>query len=445
VEPKIYHASDHDIDQALIDTDAIQIIQRLKNAGFLAYLVGGSVRDLLVKKKPKDFDISTSALPEEIKQIFQRSCILIGRRFRLAHIYFGHKVFEVSTFRTGENDSDIIVHDNMWGTPEEDVLRRDFTINGLFYDPPSHTVIDYVGGWNDIHKNTLRTIGDPVTRFKQDPVRMIRLLKFQARFNFNVDEKSQKALERCHEEILKSSPARLLEEMLRMLESGTSEPFFRLMVDYKLLEHLFPCLNFFLQGKFAEDVYTYLKSADKLNAFTPTKPLDRSLLTACLIYPMLEKEINDQYLKYGKVPSFAEILLLTGSLIKGVLTSSFSQFPKRITMTISFILTAQYRLTPIAKNKKHQKPKLIFNKEYELALQFLMIRSHVNESLIDEYNWWCHLFREIARQSSPNGHHHVAPSQIAFTSERRKKSNKEEEVRHHKLLTHLQKEMENGE
>ncbi|HEV8052617.1 MAG TPA: polynucleotide adenylyltransferase PcnB, partial [Parachlamydiaceae bacterium] len=187
VQPKIYHATDHDISLALIDPDAIQILKRLKEAGFLAYLVGGSVRDLLVKKQPKDYDISTSARPEQIKQVFQRNCLLIGRRFRLAHIRFGHRIFEVSTFRSGENDSDLIVHDNCWGSPEEDVMRRDFTMNGLFYDPCNHTVIDYVGGWQDIHNNLLKTIGDPVVRFKQDPVRMIRLLKFQSRFDFKID------------------------------------------------------------------------------------------------------------------------------------------------------------------------------------------------------------------------------------------------------------------
>ena len=196
MQPKIYHANEHDISITLIDPDAILILKKLKEAGFQAYLVGGSVRDLLVKKQPKDFDISTSARPEQIKQIFQRNCMLIGRRFRLAHIRFGHRIFEVSTFRAGENDSDLIIHDNIWGTPEEDVLRRDFTMNGLFYDPTTHTVIDYVGGWHDIHNNLLKTIGEPSTRFKQDPVRMIRLLKFQSRFNFDIEAHTASSMAR---------------------------------------------------------------------------------------------------------------------------------------------------------------------------------------------------------------------------------------------------------
>ncbi len=226
MHPKIYYASEHDIDSTLVDPDAALVIKKLREAGFSAYLVGGSVRDLLIKKTPKDYDISTSARPEQIKQLFQKNCLLIGRRFRLAHLRFGRKIFEVSTFRTGENHSDLILQDNIWGTEEEDVLRRDFTINGLFYDPASHHVIDYVGGWEDIHQGTLRTIGDPEVRFRQDPVRMLRFLKFRARFGFNIDPLAKKALIHCREEILKSSPARLLEELLQDVRIWSCSPFF---------------------------------------------------------------------------------------------------------------------------------------------------------------------------------------------------------------------------
>ncbi|MFI5344679.1 MAG: hypothetical protein ACHQUC_10735 [Chlamydiales bacterium] len=185
--PKIYFTTEHGIDPALIDRDALYVLEKLRQAGFVAYLVGGSVRDLLIKRRPKDFDISTSARPEQVKVVFQRQCILIGRRFRLAHIRFGHKIIEVATFRAGENDSDLITQNNVWGTAEQDVMRRDFTINGLFYDSSNHSIIDYVDGWEDVQKNLLRTIGDPKVRFKQDPVRLIRLLKFQARSNFKID------------------------------------------------------------------------------------------------------------------------------------------------------------------------------------------------------------------------------------------------------------------
>ena len=186
MRPNIYRPEDHDINTGIIDRDALHVIEKLKKAGYEAFLVGGSVRDLLTQHRPKDYDVSTSADPDQIKRLFGRQCLLIGRRFRLAHIRFGHKIIEVATFRKGETSDALITRDNEWGTAAEDVLRRDFTINGLFYDPTDHSVIDYVGGWEDIQSHTLRSIGDAAVRFRQDPVRMIRLLKFHARFGFTI-------------------------------------------------------------------------------------------------------------------------------------------------------------------------------------------------------------------------------------------------------------------
>lgn len=413
MQPKIYHATDHEIDHAFIDSDALYVINKLKNAGFAAYLVGGGVRDLLAKKTPKDFDISTSALPEQIKQIFQRNCILIGRRFRLAHVRFGRKIIEVSTFRSGENESDLIVHDNQWGSPEQDVLRRDFTINGLFYDPSTHTVIDYVGGWADIHNKILRTIGNPFIRFKQDPVRMIRLLKFQARFDFDIDRQSVDALIQCKEEIIKSSPARILEEIFRMLESGYSSPFFHLMTKWGLLELLFPCLTHFLEGKHGEDVYSYLAGADSIHLKNPNNLMDRALLTSCLLFPILEQEINVQYLSKGIIPHIGEIMMLTSSLIKGFVTSSFSHFPRRHSSTMGFILATQFRLTPVS-GKRHSRPKVIKNKEFYFALQFLQIRSFVDEKISEPYQYWKDALKQIEKHGSadrrphhPHNFHHL--------------------------------------
>lgn len=412
MQPKIYHASDHDIDPSLIDSDALYVLDKLRKAGFLAYLVGGSVRDLLAKKKPKDFDISTSARPEQLKQVFQRQCLLIGKRFRLAHIRFGHKIIEVSTFRSGENDSDLIIHDNAWGSPEEDVLRRDFTINGLFYDPSSHTVIDYVGGWDDIHKKVLRTIGDPMTRFRQDPVRMIRLIKFRARFGFSVDSKTTHALSRCHHEIIKSAPARILEEILRMLESGASEPFFRLMTQTGMLELLFPCLALFLEGPHGNDIYNYLSIIDTINQSNienSKKPLDRAILTACLIFPMLEREIESKYIKNKVTPNFGQILVLSGAIIHAVVTSSFSHFPRRLSMSVNFILSTQYRLTPLS-GKRSSRPALFQNREFDLVIKFLKIRAQINDNLMEDYSWWHHLHIQHEKQEDKRHRHpHPAP------------------------------------
>lgn len=403
-QPKIYTVSDHDIDTKLIDRDALMVMQKLRDAGFTAYLVGGSVRDLLVKRRPKDFDISTSARPEQIKALFNRNCILIGRRFRLAHIRFGHKILEVSTFRTGENDSDLITQDNEWGSPEEDVLRRDFTINGLFYDSSNHTIIDYVGGWEDIHRKTIRTIGDPNVRFKQDPVRMIRLLKFRARFNFDVDLDCRKALVRCREEILKSSPARVLEEFLRMLESGASSPFLMLLYESGLLHYLIPSLHQFLQGEQADRIYQYLYVVDHLIKENGHAPFDRALLCACLFFPLFEEEIKTKYVDQGRMPHFGEVTMESNALLKAIVSNSFSHFPRRLSASTGFILASQYRLVPLS-GKRHVRSKWFNDHDFRLSFILLKVRAAVDPSLHETCEWWRGVAMQHERPHDKTFHH----------------------------------------
>lgn len=383
-EPKIYHASDHDIDLKQIDRDALYVIQKLTRAGFTTYLVGGSVRDLLRKKAPKDFDISTSARPEEVKALFGRQCLLIGRRFRLAHIRFGHKVIEVATFRSGDTTEDsFITHDNVWGTEREDVMRRDFTLNGLCYDPEKHAVIDYVGGWSDIHKGVLRTIGEPETRFRQDPVRMIRLLKFRARFRYEIDSGTKKALLICRHEIEKSSPARVLEEIFRMLESGYSAPFFQLMVESHLLEFLFPRLTKYF--KESDRLYQFLISVDEINQ-QAKKPLERGLLIGALLFPIVEKHILQDKEK-GVILHLGEIHTLVYEAIREILISSFPHFPRRIAAIAAQTITNQYRLVPLSGKKPHP-GRTLRSRDFPEALLLLKVRSDVDESLKTLFEEW---------------------------------------------------------
>jgi poly(A) polymerase len=403
VQPKIYLASEYDIDHSLIDPDALLVLKKLHQAGFVAYLVGGSVRDLLTKKSPKDVDISTSALPEEIKAIFGRQCFLIGKRFRLAHIHFKHKIIEVSTFRSGEDEADLVMRHNKWGNAEEDVIRRDFTINGLFYDPTNHTIIDYVGGWEDIHKGIIRAIGKPEIRFRQDPVRMIRLLKFRARFGFAVEPETEQALHLHKEDIVKSAPARILEEIFRMLESGYSAPFFRLLHEYNMLHLLFPSLVSFLKSKHGVKVFRYLSSADQVVQHKGKNVFDRAVLTSCLIFPILEQEIQKQYLSHGVIPHIGEIMLLTMSIIKAVFSTSFTHFPRRISSTMSFILTNQYRLTPI-QGKRHYRTKLMHTHEFGLSLKFLKLRAIIDERLVEAYTIWRDLYYRERQHKERKGH-----------------------------------------
>ena len=408
MQPKIYIASEHGIDRDLIDSDALFVLNKLREAGFVAYLVGGSVRDLLIKRKPKDYDISTSAQPEQIKRLFHRSCLLIGRRFRLAHIRFGKKIIEVATFRSGDNESDLIIHDNQWGSPEEDVLRRDFTINGLCYDAATDTVIDYVGGWEDIRKGILRTIGHPVVRFKQDPVRMIRLLKFRARFGFDIDPITISALIECRMELVKSSPARILEEFFRMLESGASSPFFRLMTEYGFLEMLFPVLTEFLKSEHGDEIHEFLLGADRINQHFGPAALERPVLAACLLFPIVEREMKSQYIDQNLTPHMGEIMMLTSSMIKNVVTSSFSHFPRRISATMGFILSTQYRLTPPS-GKRNYRLRLFKHKEFVQALKFLKLRTLVDEELIEAYTSWKKIYRQHERHGDRRPHPHHLP------------------------------------
>ena len=398
MRPKIYIAGEHDIDHAHIDADALWVIKKLKEAGHTAYLVGGSVRDLLIKIRPKDFDISTSAKPEEIKDIFKRQCILIGRRFRLAHIRFGHKVLEVSTFRSGDNESDLIIRDNQWGTEEEDVTRRDFTINGLYYDPTNHSIIDYVGGWEDVHKKIIRSIGDPMIRFKQDPVRMIRLLKFRARIEFEIDQDCKDALLACKDELIKSSPARILEEFFRMLESGSAAPFFRMMHATGLLKLIFPALA----KAMGKTTFQYLAVVDKI--IKGGYKLERAVLTSCLLYPILEKSLAKE-----TEPTMGHVMNTSYSLIKMVVTSSFAPFPKAISASMGYILMTQYKFTP-ASGKRHFRTALFRHKEFEMALKFLKIRSAVDEKLDESYTTWYKAYKHHKETGEHKVHHHAAPT-----------------------------------
>jgi len=395
VQEKIYTSKDHHIRNDIIDPSALKVLTRLHEAGYTAYLVGGGVRDLLMRKKPKDFDISTSAEPEEIKALF-RNCILIGRRFRLAHIRFGRNIIEVSTFRAGDpTDSELIVRDNVWGTPEEDVLRRDFTINGLFYDPLDHKIIDYVGGFEDLQAHTLRTIGEAKLRFKQDPVRMIRMQKFRARFGFHVDPEALEALNSCRQEIMKSSSARVLEEIFRMLESGASEPFFRLLAESKILELLFPHLN----KVFGDTIYAYLKAADSMNTRGRYHTLDRGILAAALIYPILEHKIQEQFLDKEEMPHIGDVMDLSHQLIQELLYEPNTHFPRKIRLRCHFILSMQYRLTPFDK-KKRPRTRIVRQKEFIYALTFLKLRALIHPEHFKTYEYWKRLYKKSEKERS---------------------------------------------
>ncbi len=250
VVPRVYRRDEHTISRKNIDPDALKTMRRLMRHGYKAYLVGGSVRDLLLGKKPKDFDIATDATPRRIKALF-RNCRIIGRRFKLAHIYFGNgKIFELSTFRAGqeadpeEDEKDLLItRDNIYGDEASDAFRRDITINGLFYALRSFSVIDYVGGMEDLRAGIVRVIGDPDVRFAEDPVRMTRVVRHAVRAGFRLEENCRESILRNHSLILNCSEVRLYEEVKKDLASGYALEILQQLSAHELLQHLIPELE----------------------------------------------------------------------------------------------------------------------------------------------------------------------------------------------------------
>lgn len=394
--PQIISKSIHGIDIESFDPDAIKVLQKLKEAGHSAYLVGGCVRDLLLKKQPKDFDISTSAKPEEIKRLF-KNCILIGKRFRLAHLRFGrHKILEVSTFRSGDTENDaLITRDNLWGSEEEDVLRRDFTINGLFYDSATETIIDYVDGYGDLQSHCLKTIGQPYVRFKQDPVRMIRCLKFQARFDLKVDDETKQALIECRKEIVKSSQARILEELFKMLESGSAKSFFQLMSKAGLLEMLLPTVAHTLEHKEASNIYHLLDQVDMYVKEGAYERLSRSFLLCSIVYQILHHHLITHV--YTKESAFhLGVVQSECHFIIEQIFKPFFHLPKKMKAKMTSILTLQYKLTPLDK-KISKKPRIPKAPEFSLALDFLRFRSNIDSELLPTWKLWNHAFEDAPK------------------------------------------------
>jgi poly(A) polymerase len=302
VEPRIVPRAEHRLSRRDVDPDALKVLYRLRQFDHVAYLVGGSVRDLLLARRPKDFDIGTSAHPYQVKKLF-RNCWIIGRRFRLAHVKFGSKVIEVATFRrqveAGEEvvqdgvpapdpttpEGEHLIHrDNTFGTPEEDAFRRDFTVNALFYDIATFSVIDYVGGLDDLEARVVRSIGDPEVRLREDPVRMLRAVALASRLEFSIDPPLEEAIRKHRHELARSSPPRLLEELYKILRAGRSERTFRTLVEVGLAEPL----SSELQRAAGDPLWRSLAQLDAYrNRFASTPDtLTNPILLGSLIVPL---------------------------------------------------------------------------------------------------------------------------------------------------------------
>ena len=350
-----------------IDSDAVKVVQRLRDFGHAAYLVGGCVRDLLLGRKPKDFDVVTSATPPEIKKHF-KNCRIIGRRFRLAHIFYGPKIIETSTFRANpremeDEDGDgpetesgdlLIRRDNVFGTPEQDARRRDFTINGLFYDIETRQVIDHVSGLPDLEARVVRTIGDPDIRFREDPIRILRAVKFAARCDLTIEPETYRRMMEHRGEIAKCAQARVSEEFYRLLRAGAAKKSLELLVETDLLELMVPDLAKSLKGEPADEqaalrrarLWRYLEALDESALKRPVAP-SNALLLATLMLPPLRDALDPDSNGVRDI----------GQLVTQSLITAFERLrpSRRDSETARQILIVQRYLLPSRRGRRHRR------------------------------------------------------------------------------------------
>ena len=384
-KPVVYTRPEHCISRKNIDPCALKVLYRLADSGYTAYLVGGGVRDLLLGREPKDFDVGTSALPEEVKKVF-RSCFLIGRRFRLAHVRFGDKIIETATFRqNSQTVGEIIEHaaegpmeDNTYGTPETDAYRRDFTVNGLFYDIKTFSVIDWVGGMKDLENKVIRSIGDPTIRFREDPVRMMRAIKFSSRLGFTIEKRTAAAIRKYHSSILTASVPRVCEEVFRLFSYGHSEEAFRQMYKYGLLGDLIPELSAFIHrdGGVKSGTFKYLAVLDEYERMMSGKGLDVSngLRAAVLMTGMFRAERKD-----GAGRRIMQYMLNT------------IKIPKSAYFTAVKLMESMSRLgQPPTKSKQ----RFIYNRDFLDALDYnrIVLRAEGRSEAV--LNKWADLYDE---------------------------------------------------
>lgn len=392
----ILKASDYGIYPHLISRQALQVVETLQNNGFEAYVVGGCLRDILLEKAPKDFDIATNARPEQIQKIFQRQCRLVGRRFRLAHILFGKEIIEVATFRaahdTVNNDQfakqsaeGMLLRDNVYGNLEDDAARRDFTVNAFYYNPNKDQLYDFFNGIKDLRASRLVLISDPVQRYQEDPVRMLRAIRFMAKLEMFLDK-------RCEQPIYELAPllqnipaARLFDESLKLLQTGQGEKTYHLLYKYQLFQQLFPVLTpFFTENgdSFTEKMLIKaLRSTDERIA-DHLRINPAFLFAAFFWYPLRERiEILKNE---GGLNNFDAYSLASNDLLH--LVCQRVAILRRHTATIRDIWSLQLLFT----KRTGKRPQLTLeHQKFRAAYDLLALRAEIEHGeTIELATWW---------------------------------------------------------
>jgi len=395
MEPKIIARPDHVVSRKQISSAANKVLYGLKDKGYLAYLAGGGVRDLLLKRSPKDFDVATNATPEEVKKVF-RNCRLIGRRFRLAHVYFHGEIIEVATFRAPApadetpadqhvvSDSGVVMRDNVFGSAEEDALRRDFTVNALFYNIADFSIIDYANGMEDLEKKIIRVIGDPETRFTEDPVRILRAIRFAAALDFTIEESARKAI-RVQAPLLENcSSSRLYEEIQKLLSCGKTTRVFELCQELDVFEHLFPEIGAWLNAPDGDSKTHWLektfKQIDRWN--TAGFRVAPALLFA-LLFGEYHEWIADQIAEKEKLSHADALQEATHRHIRQL--RDRIQIPKAVTAHIAEIMAGQPRFL---KTTPANAKRMLRHRSFLEAFLYFKFAAHTTGRHKEELTWW---------------------------------------------------------
>ncbi len=383
----------HQINVRDIDNNATKIIRELHRAQYESYLVGGCVRDLLLNKRPKDFDVTTGAHPEQAHKVFSRSR-LIGRRFKLLHVRFGRELIEVATFRASHDnnseesqakqaDSGVILRDNVYGTIDQDAMRRDFTINALYYDIKSRSIYDFTNGFADIAARQVRMIGDPNERYREDPVRMLRAVRFAAKLDFEIEQKTAAPILQLSPMLFDIAPARLFDEVLKLLQSGHGNASLKLLQQYRLLETILP------QSAQALDedtenacllIHNALKNTDR--RIKQRKSVSPGFLYAVLLWPSVHNQLK-KLLAKKRIPPLTALHEVSSKVILEQIKRT--SIPKRFSTNIREIWELQLRLTARPGSKANQ---LLEHPRFRAAYDLLLLREKSGEDLDNISTWW---------------------------------------------------------
>jgi poly(A) polymerase len=392
--PVIVPRSEHNISRANISPNALKVLYRLKSAGFEAFLVGGGVRDLLLDRHPKDFDVVTNADPDQIRDLF-RNCRLIGRRFRLAHVRFGRDIVEVATFRAANvidpedddrahSDSGRILRDNVYGTIDEDVWRRDFTVNALYYNITDYSIWDYVDGVRDVRARTLRLIGDPEMRYREDPVRMLRAVRFAAKLDFTLAPETAAPIASLGRLLNDVPSARLFDELLKLFQSGHAVRSFELLLEYDLLRYLFRDTQAVIDAGERDKVVEFIRRglANTDARVHEDKPITPMFLYALFLwFPIqaLARRLESEGWNDGQA-------MLEAS--QRIVAAQQTAFPRRFSSPMKELLNMQWRFGEM---QGARAARFIQHKRFRAAYDFLVLRASCGEVEQATVDWWTDL------------------------------------------------------